>query len=125
MPELKKLRFADPMPQILFTGEKNKTFRVTRGERYQIGDNISLCYVDGEEFAQATITNNYIKTFKELTPEDWNGHERFVSDEEMYAIYSKWEGFRIGPETELRVICYENFKPTKESLPAQTINLHG
>jgi len=109
---LKKLTFAPPYPLILLTGEKTKTFRVTRGERYQVGDELSMVFLDGKEFAQATVSDNYQRQFKTLTPEDWQGHERFSSDKEMYDIYSNWEGFRVGPETNLRVICWKDFMLT-------------
>lgn len=110
--ELKGLRFAPPYPPELFDGRKNKTFRVTRGERYNPGDFISLRYVDGEEFARAVVLGRYRKRFEELTDADWEGHERFASPEEMYKIYSNWEGFPVGPKTELDVIVYTNFRLT-------------
>jgi hypothetical protein len=110
--ELKGLRFAAPYPPILFTGEKNKTFRVTGGERFNAGDFISLRYVDGEEFARAVVLEKYRKRFEELNERDWEGHERFASPEEMYRTYSNWQGFPVDPKTELDVIVYTNFRLT-------------
>lgn len=112
MTELKKLLFAPPYPRILFTGEKNKTFRVTSGERYNPGDIVSFCFLNNEEFAQATITRKYRKKFKDLNEEDWRGHERFQTPLEMYKTYSSWEGFSVGPETELDIIEYRDFRLT-------------
>jgi len=119
MIDKKKILFAPPFPKILFTGEKNKTFRVTGGENYKVGDKISLCYANGDEFAVAVIKEKYKKRFKDLTTSDWQGHERFASDEEMYKIYSNWEGFQITPKTQLEIICYEDFKLTSTHKYAQ------
>jgi len=110
--ELKKLLFADPLPSILFTGEKNKTFRVTGGERYEVGDKISLSYVDNEEFAQAIVVKKTRKRIEDLTKEDWEGHERFKSNSEMYSTYSNWARFSVTPKTELDIIEYSDFKLT-------------
>jgi hypothetical protein len=113
---LKKLLFAAPFPKILFTGEKTKTFRVTGGERYNPGDRISLCLVDGMEFAQAKVISKTRKRFRELTDLDWRGHERFSSEEEIYKTYSNWEGFKVTPETFLEIICYSDFTLTNPEL---------
>jgi hypothetical protein len=108
----KPLIFAPPYPLILFTGGKIKTFKVTGAENYNVGDEISLCYPDLAEFAQALIFQKYEKKFRDLTEEDWRGHERFASDEEMYKIYSAWGGFQVRPDTGLTVLGYCNFRLT-------------
>lgn len=112
MSDLQKLLFAPPFPPILFTGEKNKTFRATGGERYKIGEFVSFCYVDGEEFARARIIDKLHKTFETLTESDWQGHERFGSEQEMYQTYSNWQRFQVGPKTELDILVYDNFYMT-------------
>ncbi|MBM3246988.1 hypothetical protein FJZ17_00380 [Candidatus Pacearchaeota archaeon] len=112
MIERKKLLFAPPFPPTLFTGEKNKTFRVTGGERYNPGDPLSLCYVDEVEFAQAVLLAKYRKAFRQLDARDWAGHETFESPEEMFKIYSGWEGFEVGPDTSLDILVYGEFRLT-------------
>lgn len=112
MDELKKLLFAAPYPPILFTNEKTRTFRVTGGNRFNVRDNISLCYVDGEEFGRAVIIEKYKRRFEDLKEEDWIGHERFSSEREMYSTYSKWEGFEVTQKTELDILVYDNFRLT-------------
>ena len=108
----KPLIFGPPFPEILFTGEKTKTFRVTGAENFEKGDLISLVYPDLTEFARAQIIDKYLRTFATLTEEDWRGHERF-SAERMYQVYSAWEGFKVGPDTPLTVLVYGNFRSTK------------
>ena len=118
MSELKKLIFAPPFPPTLLSGEKTKTFRVTGAERYNVGDKLSLVYPNGEEFARAVVSEKYSKTFETLTAQDWEGHERFVSNEEMYRTYSYWEGFNITPATNLTIVCYKDFKLIEKSRKA-------
>jgi hypothetical protein len=118
MVDLQKLLFAPPFPNILFTGEKNKTFRVTGGERYKIGEQVAFCYVSGEEFARARIIDKLRRTFETLTESDWQGHERFASEQEMYQTYSTWQRFQVGPKTELDILVYDNFYMTGR-LPAE------
>jgi hypothetical protein len=114
--EPKKLIFGPPYPSILFTGEKTKTFRVTGGNRYQIGDLVSLCTPEKEEFAQAAIFSKTRKRFYDLTTSDWKGHETFASEREMYIIYSNWQGFPVGGATPLDIIEYKDFRITNPDL---------
>lgn len=116
MKKPKKLIFGRPYPPILFTGEKNRTFRVTGGERYNVGDLIELCLEDGKAFARAVVSRKTRKTFSELEERDWQGHERFSSDEEMYLTYSNWQGFPVTPETSLDIIEYNDFRPLNQNL---------
>ena len=44
---------------------------------------------------------------KELTKEDWEGHEKFKSDKEMYKTYSKYYGFEATPETNVKIIKFK------------------
>ena len=110
---MEKLYFAAPYPPILFTGEKYKTFRLAgSSDKYSIGDLVSMCYPDDEEFAQSVVCSKYRKKFKDLTEEDWKGHERFESEETMYKTYENWNKRKIGPETEMDIIVYKDFKLT-------------
>ena len=118
----KKLLFAPPFPSILFSGEKTKTFRVSGGERYNLGDFLSLCDEKGEEFTRAVVSNKNRKTFQELTDSDWQGHERFNSHEEMYKTYSNWQKFQVKPSTSLDIIEYKAFRITNESLVKQLVS---
>ena len=111
---LKQLIFAPPYPEILFNGIKNRTFRVTGGGKFAVGDWLSFVYPDLVEFAQAQLADKYRKSFENLTDEDWKGHERFKSESEMYKIYSAWEGFQIGPKTEVDILVYRPFMLTGE-----------
>jgi hypothetical protein len=118
MKESIPLIFAPPCPTILFTGEKCKTFRVTGGERYNPGDLVSLHLVNSPEFAKAIVTSRTRKRFYNLTAKDWEGHERFASDFEMYKTYSNWEGFPVGAATSLDIIEYRDFQVTNPDLVA-------
>lgn len=108
--------FAPPIPQILYTGDKKSTFRVTGSEeikRIVPGTSLSLRLLTDHEFARVICNKTKITTFAELTEEDWKGHERFASVEEMLQIYSNWEKRAITLDTELKIIGfnYRNFFP--------------
>lgn len=115
------LIFAPPFPLTLFTGEKCKTFRVTGGERYNLGDLVSIRLIDSPEFARATIAARTHKRFYDLTDEDWEGHERFASDFDMYKTYSNWEGFPVGAATSLDILEYKDFRVTNSGLIYQLL----
>lgn len=121
MSQLKQLIFGPPYPEILFTGEKTKTFRVTGGDNYHVGEFVIFCYPDLEEFARARILDKLHKTFETLSPIDWQGHERFKSEAEMYKVYSAWEGRVVGPKTELDILVYDNFRLTGKSRFEQSL----
>lgn len=75
-----------------------------------VGDELSLWYNDGREFAQAVAIRVKETTFGELTKEDFIGHEKFVNEEDMYKHYAAYYHKEITPKTRLKII---EFKLTK------------
>jgi hypothetical protein len=43
----------------------------------------------------------------EAVPEDFNGHERYESEEDMYAHYRQYYGDSVGPKTPVKIIRFE------------------
>lgn len=103
---MKILKFAEPLPKLILDGLKNTTWRIT-DYKISVGDQISLCYNDGREFAKATAIGVKQTTFRNLTAEDKEGHEKYQSDEEMYQTFSKYYDTKVTPETRLFVIKFK------------------
>lgn len=59
-----------------------------------------------ESFGTGEITQLYTKTLGTLEESDWIGHERFVSEEAMYATYRQFYGDSVTPDTEVKIIQF-------------------
>ena len=57
----------------------------------------------GEQFGIATLGEVREKTLGTVSEADWEGHERFASEAEMYATYRKYYGAAVGPETVVKI----------------------
>ena len=104
------LRFAEPLPSLVLSGKKNTTWRINDDKDLQPGDILSCCFTNNEEFAKAIITSVKHTTFQHLTQEDKQGHESFLSEEEMYKTYTGYYNFQVTPETLLKVIKFKILK---------------
>lgn len=61
----------------------------------------------GEEFAQVRITALVIKTLGQIAPEDYDGHEKYLSQTEMVNAYKKYYGDKVSLETEVKILKFE------------------
>ncbi len=103
---MKSLKFADPLPDLVLSGEKDTTWRVEDEKQIDVNDRLELCDSDGESFAEATVEWVKRTTFDRLTVEDREGHEPFASEEEMYETYEQYYGREITADTPLKVIKF-------------------
>lgn len=108
---MKTLKFAPDLVPLVLDGSKTSTWRLFDDKDLTEGDELSL--IDrgtGGEFARATIFSVKETTLGSLTDEDYEGHEPFESDEEMYKTYEKYYGTKVGPETQLKIIRFQLLK---------------
>jgi len=103
---MKQLKFEEPLPKLILDRQKNTTWRIDDDKDVMLGDQVSLCYNDGREFARAKVTHVKETTFENLTDEDKQGHEEFSSDENMYQTYSKYYNKEITPKTRVKIIKF-------------------
>ena len=103
---MKVLKFAEPLPRLILNGQKSTTWRIT-DYQLSVGDRISLCDNNGQEFARAMVAGVKQTTFANLTEEDKKGHEKYQSAEEMYEVFSKYYDRKVVPETRLFVIKFK------------------
>jgi hypothetical protein len=106
---MKKLRFAEPLPKLVLGGQKDTTWRINDDKEISAGDQLSLCYTDGREFAKAEVIWVKETTFENLTNEDKEGHEKFSSDEEMLQTYSGYYNMKVEPKTKVKIIKFRLF----------------
>ncbi|MFT5832335.1 MAG: hypothetical protein ACI9SY_000721 [Candidatus Paceibacteria bacterium] len=57
-------------------------------------------------FVTGQISALTTKTLGSLQATDWEGHERYSSEEAMYAEYKKYYGNAVGPDTEVKIINF-------------------
>ena len=107
---MKCLKFFNPLPAMILNGEKTITWRINDEKDIVVGDVLSFCNRDGQEFAQARVVRVWEREFGKFTDEEKSGHERFASDEEMYETYSRYYNMKVTPKTMVKVIKFELLK---------------
>ena len=105
--ELKKLKFKNELCSLILKGEKTTTWRIFDDKNIAEGDKFIFINSDtGEEFAKAKITEVKETAFKYLNDNDWDGHEKFSSPEEMYKTYSKYYKTKVTKNTIVKIIKF-------------------
>lgn len=105
---MKTLKFHPSLVPGILCGTKTTTWRLFDDKDLREGDELSLLdSATRREFAEATIIKVKSATFAGLTPDDRAGHERFVSDIEMYGSYERYYNKKIGPATPVKIITFQ------------------
>ncbi|MEK7639354.1 MAG: ASCH domain-containing protein [Patescibacteria group bacterium] len=105
---MKTLKFAPELCTQILEGTKTSTWRLFDDKDLQTGDELVFLNKETlEQFGTAKVITLYTKTLGTLDDSDWEGHERFSSDEEMYIIYKQYYGDRVSPDTELKIIQFD------------------
>lgn len=107
---MKRLKFVEPLPALVLAEYKDTTWRINDDKDITCNDELSCCYVNGEEFAKAKVIWIKETTFENLTDEDKEGHEPFDNLEHMLETYSKHYKLKVKPETRLKVIKFKIIK---------------
>lgn len=104
----KSLKFRVHLIPLVLSGEKNVTWRLFDEKDLTVGDQVDLInWNTQEKFGEAVIVSVREKPLGKLGDEDWKGHERFPSEEEMYTTYRKYYGDRVTPETSVKMIKFQ------------------
>ena len=101
--------FKSHLAGLILKGEKNTTHRLFDDKALKEGDQVNLINKNTlEKFAEAKLIKVYEKTLGTLTGADWEGHEKFSSDEEMYETYKKYYSDKIiDKNTVVKIIRFE------------------
>lgn len=109
---MKTLKFTPELCEQILKGKKTATWRLFDDKDLQLGDDLELVNKEtGEIIGFAVITSLKLKTLGTLKDEDWSGHERYGSEEEMYKAYREYYGDRVNSNSELKIIDF-TFQPT-------------
>ena len=104
----KTLKFSPDLVPLVLSGEKTSTWRLFDDKDLKDGDEMIFIDWDGmQPFAEAMLTSVVVKPLDELSAEDKEGHEKFSSDEEMYATYSRYYKQPVGPETLVKIVRFK------------------
>jgi len=105
---MKSLKFTPELVSKIISGEKTSTWRLFDDKDLKVNDSLLfLNKANGEQFGTAVITSIKIKTLGTLSEEDWEGHERFASEDEMYNTYRKYYGDKVGPNSEVKILKFQ------------------
>jgi hypothetical protein len=106
--ERKTLKFRDHLAELILKGEKVSTWRLFDDKELQKGDEVDLInWNTGEKFGEAELASVREKQMGQLEPEDFDGHEKFESEEEMYKNYRTYYGDKVGPDTMVKIIHFQ------------------
>ncbi len=61
----------------------------------------------GEKFADAVIIEVKEQKLRNMTVSDYEGHEKFESEEKMYEAYREYYGDKVTPETLVKIIKFK------------------
>lgn len=104
---MKRLRFYTELKNLMLAGEKTKTWRLFDDKDLQEGDMLECVETQTDEvFGHARIVHIKETTLGNLTEEDWEGHERFSSDEEMYQNYAGYYNTQVDASTPVKIISF-------------------
>ncbi len=105
--ERKVIKFRDFLADLVQKGEKDSTWRLFDDKDLQKGDRVDLVnWNTGEKFAEAILTEVHERSMGDLKPIDFEGHEKFENEEEMYKAYRTYYGDMVGPETLVKIIHF-------------------
>ncbi len=105
---MKTLKFRKTLSELILQGKKSTTWRLFDDKNLSANDIVSfLVWETKKEFAKAKITKIKEIPFRELTEKDFEGHEKFLSDEEMYGTYSRYYNRLVDKNTLVKIIKFE------------------
>lgn len=105
---MKSLKFRQSLSELILKNEKTTTWRIFDDKDITQGNEMQfVVWETGEVFAKVKIVHVVEKKFKELNAEDLDGHEKFVSKEEMYATYSTYYKRQVNENTIVKIIKFE------------------
>jgi hypothetical protein len=107
--DMKTSKFRPELAKLVMEGKKTTTWRLFDDKDFQAGDELELINKETlTPFAHAVITEIVEKPLKDFDDADWEGHERYPSDEAMYAAYrGYYPGREIDPNTPAKIIHFK------------------
>jgi hypothetical protein len=104
----KRLKYAQNLVPLILSGEKVSTWRLWDDKDLSEGDVVDFIeYGTDRHFATAKLTKVTERLLGELTEEDKEGHEKYSSDEEMYATLAGFYKRTVDKNTPVKIVWFE------------------
>lgn len=104
----KTLKFAPHLIPLVLSGKKVSTWRLWDNKNLQVNDEVEfLEYGTKKQFARARLIKVIEKPLGKLTKQDKEGHETFLSTEELYKTYEGYYGKPVNDHTLVKIIWFE------------------
>jgi len=105
---MKTLKFKAHLVTMILSGEKTSTWRIFDEKDLSKGDVITLMNKETlKSFGNALITKVEEKRLKDLQDSDFEGHEKYESEEKMYEHYRQYYGDSVGPDTVVKMVDFK------------------
>lgn len=105
---MKTIKFRDYLVPLVQSGEKTSTWRLFDDKDLSINDEVELINWNTKEpFAKAIIIGVKEKKLSELEDSDFDGHEKFESEEKMYEAYRTYYGDKVTPDTIVKMVKFK------------------
>jgi len=104
---MKTLKFRKKLSELILSGNKTTTWRLFDDKDLSVGDRVSfIVWENNLEFARVEIIFVKKTTFGQLTKIDWDGHEKFSSDKEMYKTYERYYNKKVDENSPVKIIKF-------------------
>lgn len=104
---MKTLKFREKLAKKILKGKKTSTWRLFYDKNLSKGDIASLLvWETKEEFAKVKLTDVKETILGKLTDQDFEGHEKFSSDKEMFQTFSKYYNRPVNAATKVKIIKF-------------------
>ncbi|XLQ20346.1 MAG: ASCH domain-containing protein [Candidatus Moraniibacteriota bacterium] len=105
---MKTLKFRQKLSELILVNKKTTTWRLFDNKNLSVDDEVVfVIWEDGQEFARIKILETNEVKFCDLTENDWEGHERYDSDEEMYQTFEKYYNCKVDKNSPVKIIKFE------------------
>lgn len=105
---MKTLKFHPDLVDLILDGSKSTTWRLWDDKNISVGDEVSFTdSLENKQFTQAIITEVKEKTFAEMTDDDWEGHERYEDENDLYQSFSKYYNKKVDKYTVVKIIKFK------------------
>lgn len=105
---MKTLKFANHLVPLVLSGVKDSTWRLFDDKDLKERDELIFINKDtGDQFGNAIILSTREKKLGDLKESDFEGHEKFESEEKMYEVYKYYYGEQVSPESVVKIIKFK------------------
>ncbi|MGE5298036.1 MAG: ASCH domain-containing protein, partial [Acidobacteriaceae bacterium] len=99
----KTLKFAPKLVPLILNRTKTTTWRLWDDKGLKEGDVVDFLEAGTKRhFVTAKLTKVYEKTFGTLTDDDKQGHEKYQSDQELFAFFKKSYKREVNADTPVK-----------------------